>query len=122
MTVPALKELRRFFLMRAITLQARPAAAAVFEEAEFVDEILPIAGSKSKFANVISQSRQIRGRGFDVGVILTNSIEAAMVHRLGGIPRRFGYATQGRRGFLSPTRLRFRIGRISVTRFTFTST
>ena len=87
MTIPALRKLRSAFPHSVITLHTRPGAAAVFEDAGFIDEILTIAGTNSKFAGVVSQVRQIRGRRFDLGIIFTNSIEAAIVQRIGGVSR-----------------------------------
>ena len=101
MTVPALKELRRAFPQAEITLQTRPAAAGIFEDAGFIDLILPIAGSSSKFTSSLKQVREIRSEHFDVGVIFTNSIEAAVVQRLGHVQQRFGYAAQGRSALLT---------------------
>src|SRR4051794_930788 len=89
MTVPALRELRRAFPRAQITLQTRPAAAGIFEDSGFIDRILPITGSGSKFSSVLKQARDVRGEQFDVGVIFTNSIEAAVVQRLGGVSQRF---------------------------------
>jgi heptosyltransferase II len=101
MTVPALKELRRGFPKADITLQTRRAAADVFEDADFIDRLIPIKDGGSRFASILGQAREIRPERFDVGIILTNSIEAAIVQRLGGVARRFGYATQRRSAFLT---------------------
>lgn len=101
MTVPALTELRRAFPDAHITLHTRAAAAQVFEEADFIDEILLIGSENSKLGSILSQSRIVRRRKFSLGILLTNSVEAAAVQRLGSVPLRFGYATQGRSPLLT---------------------
>lgn len=100
MTVPALTELRRAFPDAHITLHARPAAAEVLQDADFIDEIIPI-GSRSKAVSIFSQTRQIRNGGFDVGITFTNSPESAAVQWLARVPLRFGYATKRRTKFLT---------------------
>lgn len=101
MTVPALRELRRAFPHAEITLHTRPAAAEVFKDADFIDNFLLIDGRSSKMGTIAKQARDIRRQRFDVGIIMTNSIEAALVQRLAGVPKRFGYATQHRSVFLT---------------------
>ncbi len=100
MTVPALTELRRAFPDAHITLHARPAAAEVLQDADFIDEIIPIGG-RSKAGSIFSQTRQIREGGFDIGITFTNSPESAAVQWLARVPMRFGYATQRRAKFLT---------------------
>ncbi|MEP6944764.1 MAG: lipopolysaccharide heptosyltransferase II [Acidobacteriota bacterium] len=101
MTVPALTELRRAFPDAHITLHTRAAAAQVFEDADFVDEILIIGPENSKLGSILSQSRIVRRHRFGLGILLTNSVEAAAVQRLGSVPIRFGYATQSRSPLLT---------------------
>ena len=101
MTVPALTQLRLSFPDAHITLQSRPAAAAVFEGADFIDEVLLIKPARSKIAGILSQIRTVRRGKFDLGIIFTNSAEAAIVYKFGGVPLRFGYASGGRRILLN---------------------
>lgn len=97
MTIPALKELRRIFPDALITLHTREWANGIFQDAEFIDEILPIAPSETVF----EQAKKLRERNFDLGVLLTNSFQTAFVAKLGKIKKRFGYANEGRKILLT---------------------
>ncbi|MBP1765888.1 MAG: lipopolysaccharide heptosyltransferase [Candidatus Aminicenantes bacterium] len=46
-------------------------------------------------------ARMIKTRGFDTGVLLTNSFGSAFLFSLAGIPQRWGYAADGRRLLLT---------------------
>ena len=96
MTVPALRELRRIFSDAKITLHTRSWARGIFENADFLDEILTFEKTKSKVKDAVSQANTLKKFNFDVAVLLTNSFESALVAKLAKIPRRFGYAKEGR--------------------------
>ncbi|MFN6964938.1 MAG: lipopolysaccharide heptosyltransferase II [Pyrinomonadaceae bacterium] len=95
MTVPALRELRRIFPGAAITLHTRAWARGVFEDADFIDELLTFETSGA-FGEVWSQSGVLRSRRFDLGIVLPNSFASAATLALGRVSRRFGYAADGR--------------------------
>ena len=96
MTVPALCELRRIFPLAHITLFTRSWARGIFEDADFIDEILTFETGKSKAGDVFANSKIIKEKCFDLAVLFPNSFESAMVAKLGKIPARFGYAKEGR--------------------------
>ena len=98
MTIPALRRLRRIYPDAVISLHTRPWAEGVFRDADFIDEIVPIAG-RGSVRNVIDQSRNLRERHFDLAILFPNSFESALVARLARIPKRVGYSTE-KRGFL----------------------
>jgi heptosyltransferase II len=97
MTIPALTELRRIFPAARITLHAREWAAGIFEDAGFIDEILPIHSGETVF----EQAKKLRQANFDLGILFTNSFQTALVTKLGKIKRRFGYANEGRKILLT---------------------
>src|SRR5687768_3898182 len=99
MTVPALRELRRVLPGAHVTLATRAWAEGIFAGADFVDELLLIDGSARGARSVWRQARAWRARRFDLAVLLPNAFEAALVASLARVPRRVGYATDGR-GFL----------------------
>lgn len=99
MTVPALRELRRIFPAARITLYTKIWARGIFEDADFIDEILTFENNKSKAGDAFAQAKIIKEKAFDLGVLFPNSFESALVSKLGKIPERFGYAKEGR-GFL----------------------
>lgn len=96
MTIPALRQLRRIFPAAQITLFTRSWAHGIFEDADFIDEILTFEKSESKTGDVFGQAKLIRERNFDLAVLFPNSFESALAAKLGVISHRFGYAKNGR--------------------------
>jgi heptosyltransferase-2 len=94
MTLPALRELRRLFPEAHITLATRSWAKGLFNGAEFIDELQIHDGRGLR--SFFQQVRSWRLGQFDLAVLLTNSIESALVAALARIPVRVGYDAQGR--------------------------
>lgn len=92
MQIPALRELRRRFPAARITLHTRDWARGIFQDADFIDEILVIEPKESIFA----QAARLRERRFDLCLLFTNSFKTALIARLGKATRRIGYANEGR--------------------------
>ena len=99
MTVPALRQLRRLFPDAHITLATRSWAEGLFEDAEFLDDLMVHEGSGLR--SVVHQVREWRRRSFDLAVLLPNSLETALVASLARVPLRIGYATDGRQRLLT---------------------
>jgi heptosyltransferase-2 len=96
MTLPALRRLRSIYPEAHIALHTREWAEGVFRDLDVINEILAIPRSAGKLESVRSQARQLRPHKFDLAVLFPNSFESALVTRLSNIPKRLGYATQGR--------------------------
>ncbi len=96
MTIPALRELRRVFPDSEITLHTRSWAQGIFQDADFIDEILPFEPEKSDLKTVFAQAKIWREKKFDLAVILPNSFESALAVKLGRVKKRFGYAKDAR--------------------------
>ena len=96
MTIPALRELRRIFPESEIFLHTRSWAKGIFQDADFINEILGFEKSSSKFKTVIAQAKNLKLQKFDLAVLFTNSFESALTAKLARIPRRFGYGKEGR--------------------------
>ena len=96
MSVPAMRELRRIFPAARISLHTRSWARGIFEDAKFVDEIITFDKTASKIKDSFAQAQTLRGKKFDVAVLFPNSFESALIAKLAGVPRRFGYAKEGR--------------------------
>ena len=101
MTIPALYELRRIFPSARISLHTRSWAKGIFQDAEFIDEVLTFEPEKSKIKTVLEQSRVLRKYEFDLAVLFPNSLESALITRLARIPKSVGYARDGRSFLLS---------------------
>jgi heptosyltransferase II len=96
MTIPALRELRRIFPDAEITLHTRSWATGIFQDTDFVDEILPFEPQNSKIRSTICQAKLWRQKKFDLAILFTNSFETALLAKLSNVPGRFGYAKEGR--------------------------
>jgi heptosyltransferase II len=99
MTVPALRELRRLLPGSHITLATRSWAKGIFSGADFLDDLL-IQDWRGPWS-VVKQVREWRRHKFDLALIFPNAFEAALVPALAGVPFRIGYATDGRKLFLT---------------------
>src|SRR5690606_10371312 len=96
MSIPALRELRRIFPDAHTALHTRGWAKGIFETAGVVDEILPFEESGKDLGTIFREARRLRAGRFDLAVIFPNSFRSASIVKLAGIPRRFGYAKEGR--------------------------
>jgi heptosyltransferase-2 len=101
MTIPALRELRRVLPQAHITLATRSWAVGLFDEADFLDELLIYDRGKRDVRATLRQAREWRRRGFDLAVLFQNAFEAALIAVGGRVPARLGYATDGRRALLT---------------------
>jgi len=98
MSVPALREIRRVFCRSHITLVVKPWVRDVYSSVDFVDEVLPFdtAGAHRGAIGRLRIARELRNRQFDLAILLQNAFDAALIAWLSGIPRRLGYARDGR--------------------------
>lgn len=96
MAIPAMRRLRRMFPDARITLHTRSWAEGIFRDADFIDDILTFDKTSSKVKDVLGQSRILREKKFNLAVLLPNSFESALTAKLAGIPKRTGYAKDGR--------------------------
>ena len=98
LTLPAIRQLKRFFPQASLSVLALDRVAPVFLQQPEVAEIIrylpkPPASSLKDWLQSIYRLRQ---RRFDLAVIFPNSLESALVAWLLGVPHRVGYNTEGR--------------------------
>ena len=103
MCEPALSGLRRIFPQASLTWLVKPAVAELFANHPAIDCIMPYEdrGRHAGFAGKWRLAGELRGARFDLAVLFQNAFEAALLTCLAGIPRRYGYATDGRSLLLS---------------------
>jgi len=103
MCEPALRGLRRLFPDAQIALLVKPAVADLFAGHPALTRVLTY-DSKGRHAGLSGKwvlAGQLRRQGFDLAVLFQNAFEAAFLTFLAGVPRRYGYATDGRSLLLS---------------------
>ena len=98
MSLPALRAVRERWPQTRISLLARPWVADLYAREHIVDRILPYTAKPGRgdWGAKWAIAQQVKALGCDTALLLTNSFESAAVARLAGIPRRIGYARDGR--------------------------
>src|SRR6185369_611103 len=98
MTTPALGIVRDYFPEARITMLANPLVAELFASHPWIDDVM-IYDRKGRHAGLkgrLLMAGELKARSFDLAILLPNSLDSAFVTWLARIPRRLGYATDGR--------------------------
>ena len=95
---PALSALRGLFPTAEITLLVKPTIAELLGNHPGLDRML-VYDSRRQHAGLTGKwalARALHRLRFDLAILLQNAFEAALLAFLARIPRRYGYATDGR--------------------------
>ena len=98
MSLPAIRAARSRWPEAHIAVLARPWVADLYARESAIDRVIPWtppAGFQA-FSAKRQAAAALGTEGFDCAVLLQNAFEAAAVVRMAGIPRRIGYARDGR--------------------------
>ncbi len=98
MCEPALSRVRTLFPQAEITLLVKPGIADLLAQHPAVNRTL-VYDDRGRHAGLVgkwSLAAVLRRHRFDLAILFQNAFEAALISFLAGIPRRFGYATDGR--------------------------
>ena len=98
MCEPTLRGLRRLFPDAQIALLVKPAVADLFAGHPALTRVLTY-DTKGRHAGLFGKwalAGQLRRQHFDLAVLFQNAFEAAFLTFLASVPRRYGYATDGR--------------------------
>ncbi len=99
MSLPALRSLREMAPRARVTVLTKPAFADLYRGAPYVDEVIPHErGTVKKW---LGTARELRRQRFETALILPISFSAAFLVWSARIPRRIGYASDGRRALLT---------------------
>ena len=111
LSVPFLRNLREAFPSARIDLLLEPFSGQVLEGCPYVDRILPFEiktihrysnrSEQNKLASYMQYRRKIKEERYDAAFVLKRSVSSALLVWAAGIPRRIGFATEGRRLFLT---------------------
>jgi heptosyltransferase-2 len=126
LTVPFLRNLREAFPAARIDLMLEPFSGRVIEGCPYVDRVIPFefktihtysaAAERGKLAGYLHYLRLIRNERYDAAFVLKRSLSSALLVRLAGVPRRIGFATEGR-GLLLTDRVAYRQDQHEVLNF-----
>ncbi len=100
MTVPAVRAIKRGRPDAQVTILSPAKLADVWKAVPEVDAVIPFEGISGRgilrtirgLFHPWKVAREVKGRGFEVAVLLPNSFRSAFEVWLAGIPRRVGYA------------------------------
>lgn len=95
MSLPALAAVRARFPGARISVLARPWVAGLYRHEPFADEIVTYEAGKG-WLERRRVARQLSESGYDCALLLQNAFDAALVAWMARIPRRIGYARDGR--------------------------
>lgn len=103
LVVPALRTLRQRFPQAEIAVLAKPWVADVYGGEESIDRVIAFhaSGEHAGLGGLWRLVRQLAREEFDLAVLFQNAFQAALIARAAGIPRRVGYARDGRGPLLS---------------------
>jgi heptosyltransferase-2 len=98
MAIPALNAIRGRWPDAEIVALARPWVAGLYDGQPFVDRVIPLAssGGLGDWGATEQVANSLRLEQFDAAVLLPNSFSSAWLAWRAGIPRRIGYARDGR--------------------------
>ncbi|MDD5104912.1 MAG: lipopolysaccharide heptosyltransferase II [Desulfuromonadaceae bacterium] len=98
MTTPAIGVIREFFPQSEITILANPLVSQIFINHCWVDRVIAFDENRTHrgIAGRMKLARELKRHSFDLAIILPNSINAALVPWLAGIPMRLGKMGDGR--------------------------
>lgn len=101
MSLPALRTIRATFASSKLAVLVARELAGFFAGITWIDEVIPYraASGVATLGRGLEVIRTIRSRHFDLAILFPNSFSAALWVTLAGVPRRAGYATDGR-GFM----------------------
>jgi len=99
-SLPALGAIRSHFGDAELTAVARGEVGTILCGCALVDHVVSY-GSKPSLRGLLRATAGLRKGAFDLGIVLTNSFESALLFFLAGIKRRVGYATDRRQWLLS---------------------
>ncbi len=98
MALPALRVVRQRHPDAKISIVARPYVADIYREQQVCDELIPYdpKGEHSGWTGREKLIADLRGRKFDVALLLQNAFDAAWLAWRAQIPQRIGYARDAR--------------------------
>jgi heptosyltransferase-2 len=98
MALPALRAVRKRFPEAEIAIVGRPYVTDIYHDQEICDRLIPYdpKGLHSGISGRERLAAELRAHKFDVALLLQNAFDAAWLAWRARIPKRIGYARDGR--------------------------
>jgi heptosyltransferase-2 len=126
LTVPFLRNLREACPQAQIDLMIEPFSGSVIEGCPYVDNVIPFElrtihtysrqSDRGKASAYVHYWKIIRRGRYDAAFVLKRSVSSALLPWAARVPRRIGFATEGR-GFLLTDRVPYRQDQHEVENF-----
>lgn len=102
-SLPAIAALRTRFANAELSVISRGEVGTLLQHHPAVDHVLGYRTGHgfSQLRHLREAAGRLRRASYDLGIVLTNSFESAWLFWWAGIPRRYGFATDGRGWLLS---------------------
>jgi heptosyltransferase-2 len=103
MSLPAIRALHQRFPGAPIGVLARPWVADLYARESAIHQVIPYSAASGfrDFPAKLRTARALRAEEFDCVILFQNAFEAAALAWLARIPRRIGYARDGRAALLT---------------------
>lgn len=111
LTVPFLRNLRAAFPKAQIDLMLEPFSGQVIEGCPYVDRVIPFElktihryssqSERGRLSSYLHYRQVIRKGRYDAAFVLKRSLSSALLVWASAVPRRIGFATEGRRFLLT---------------------
>jgi len=103
MTLPALAALRSLFPSAQIDILARKWSAPVYSYCPDISNLIEYEKERGfgSLASLRDMSAKIKRNGYQISIVFPNSFESALLFRLAGIPKVYGYNTDFRSAILT---------------------
>ncbi len=95
LSLPAIYRIRELFPIAQISVTGLPHVTELFKEYPYIDKII-VPPVKNQKTDLLPAANELRKSGFDLAILLPNSLRSAIIARLAGIPLRCGYNRDGR--------------------------
>jgi heptosyltransferase-2 len=92
LNIPSFRALKEKFRGASLTLLVDPYVSDLARSIDFVDEVLTWENRKHRIYEIITFSKRLRNKKFDIEVVFNPSKEFNIINFLSGIPLRVGYA------------------------------
>jgi heptosyltransferase-2 len=96
LTLPAVAAIRATYPQAHIAVLVKPWVADIYKLFSSVDDVIIYENKFDTPAGVFRLARMLKGKKFDVAILLQNAIEAAIIAFSAGIPLRAGYDSDAR--------------------------